>query len=322
MKYPKDSNIFMFILIIFLIFIGNGLINIIAPIILKLYPNVSQEEKLLILQAIFAIFSFIAPTILYMLIKRISIKDIIPLKPLSIKNILIIIFMSFAIQPMLQLIGAITNIFSKDEITDTMYVFASVSLPKALFVTAIIPAITEELTMRGVILSGYKKTSLLTGVLMSSFYFGIMHFTITQLFYAIVAGVIFALIVKVTKSIYASVLMHFIFNGTQITLASLVLKYFPEEVEKATILQTPTLQENFITILISGIQFLFSLPFLLLAIFLFIKVNKEEIKELKEENQLLKNSEDKPKVFTLFFYINILIYIIYMIILNYIKSIV
>lgn len=319
MKYPKDSNLFMFILMIFLIFIGNGLITIIAPIILKIYPNISQEEKLLTLQAIFAIFSFIAPTILYTIIKKISIKDILPLKSLSIKNILIIVFMSFAIQPMLQFIGAITNIFSRDEITDVMYIFASVSLPKALFVTAIIPAITEELTMRGVILSGYKKTGLWTGVLMSSFYFGLMHFTITQLFYTIVAGVIFALIVKVTKSIYASVLMHFIFNGTQITLASLVLKYFPEEIDKITILQNSTVQENLVTILFSGIQFLFSLPFLLLAIFLFIKVNKQEIKELKEENKVLKNSEDKPKVFTLFFYINILIYIIYMIILNYIR---
>ena len=304
MNYPKNADRFMFLLMMFLIFIG----NFVLLGILKLFPNLLSTQNIWIIQSIFSVICFISPIILVLLIKKIKFKYIIPLKPLSLKNFFLIIFLSFTIQPMLQLIGAITNVFYKDEISDAIAVFASLSLPKALFVSALVPAITEELVFRGVILTGYKKTTVLIGILMSSFYFGVMHFTISQLFYAIVGGIIFGYLVKVTKSIWSSILMHFIFNGSQITIAHIAYKYTPnvnEQILNATY--------TFKDLIYPLIYFLFTLPLLLLSIFLFIICNKREIRELKEENNQIKNNIDSPKVFTLFFYINIIVYVVYMI---------
>ncbi len=305
MNYPKNADRFMFLLMMFLIFIG----NFVLLGILKLFPNLLSTQNIWIIQSIFSVICFISPIILVLLIKKIKFKYIIPLKPLSLKNFFLIIFLSFTIQPMLQLIGAITNVFYKDEISDAIAVFASLSLPKALFVSALVPAITEELVFRGVILTGYKKTTVLIGILMSSFYFGVMHFTISQLFYAIVGGIIFGYLVKVTKSIWSSILMHFIFNGSQITIAHIAYKYTPnvnEQILNATY--------TFKDLIYPLIYFLFTLPLLLLSIFLFIICNKREIRELKEENNQIKNNIDSPKIFTLFFYINIIVYVVYMII--------
>ena len=301
MNYPKNADRFMFLLMIFLIFIG----NVVLLSILKLFPNLLSTQNIWISQSIFAIICFILPIILVLFIKKIKFKDIIPLNPLSLKNFFLIIFLSFTIQPMLQLIGAITNVFFKDEISDAIGLFASLSLPKALFVSALVPAITEELAFRGVILTGYKKTPVLIGVLMSSFYFGVMHFTISQLFYAIVGGIIFAYLVKITKSIYSSILMHFIFNGTQITIAHIAYKYTPNINE-----QISNLTYTFKDLMYPLIYFLFTLPLLLLSIFLFIICNKKEINKLKEENNQII---DRPKIFTLFFYINMIVYAVYMI---------
>ena len=301
MNYPKNADKFMFLLMIFLIFIG----NIVLLSILRLFPNALSAQNIWISQSIFAIICFISPIILVLFIKKIKFKDIIPLTPLSLKNFFLIIFLSFTIQPMLQLIGAITNVFFKDEISDAIGLFASLSLPKALFVSALVPAITEELAFRGVILTGYKKTPVLIGVLMSSFYFGVMHFTISQLFYAIAGGIIFAYLVKVTKSIYSSILMHFIFNGTQITIAHIAYKYTPNINE-----QISNVTYTFKDLIYPLIYFLFTLPLLLLSIFLFIICNKKEINKLKEENNQII---DKPKIFTLFFYINMIVYVVYMI---------
>lgn len=301
MNYPKNADKFMFLLMIFLIFIG----NIVLLSILRLFPNALSAQNIWISQSIFAIICFISPIILVLFIKKIKFKDIIPLTPLSLKNFFLIIFLSFTIQPMLQLIGAITNVFFKDEISDAIGLFASLSLPKALFVSALVPAITEELAFRGVILTGYKKTPVLIGVLMSSFYFGVMHFTISQLFYAIAGGIIFAYLVKVTKSIYSSILMHFIFNGTQITIAHIAYKYTPNINE-----QISNVTYTFKDLIYPLIYFLFTSPLLLLSIFLFIICNKKEINKLKEENNQII---DKPKIFTLFFYINMIVYVVYMI---------
>lgn len=302
MNTPKNANFFMFLLLIFLVFIA----NIVMAVALKIFPSITTVENIWIFQTIGAVISFLVPMFLYMWIKKIKFKDVVPLKPLSLKNFFIIVFMSFTFQPILQLIGAFTNIFFTDQISDIMYVFASLSYPKALFVSAVVPAITEELTFRGIILSGYKKTSILTGCLISSFYFGIMHLTLTQVFYAIVAGILFAYVVKITKSIYASIIMHFIFNGTQITIAHILTKIMPEQMQP---LENTKLVP--VDLIAPIMQTVIMLPLLILSVYLFIKVNKTEIQNLKNEDDLIKNSQEKPKVLTLFFYINIAIFIGY-----------
>lgn len=302
MNTPKNANFFMFLLLIFLVFV----VNIIMVVVLKIFPTLIEAKNIWIFQSMASFFSFLLPMFLYMWVKKIKFKDVIPLKPLSLKNFLIIIFMSFTFQPILQLIGNITNIFFKDKISDIIYVFASLSYPKALFVTAIVPAITEELAFRGVILSGYKKTSVLVGCLMSSLYFGIMHLTLTQVFYTIAAGVLFAYVVKITKSIYASIIMHFMLNGTQITIAHILTKILPE--------QTQSFQDTKVGIgelVSSTIPVIVTLPLLVFSVYLFVKENKTEIENLKNEHNLIKNSNDKPKVLTLFFYINIAIFLGY-----------
>ena len=78
MNYPKNANIFMFILMIFLIFVGDSLLFLMVNV----FPNIFEPENIWIPQATFAIFCFITPIILYMIIKRISIKELVPLKPL------------------------------------------------------------------------------------------------------------------------------------------------------------------------------------------------------------------------------------------------
>lgn len=304
MNCPKNADRFMFLLMMFLIFIGNGLLLF----ILKMFPGSLKAENIWVSQSVFAIICFIVPIILTVTVKKISFKEVVPLKPISLTNFFLIVFLGFTMQPFLQLIGAITNVFFEDEVSDAIAVFSSLSLPKALFVSAIVPAITEELAFRGVILSSYKRNSVLTGILMSSFYFGIMHVTITQLFYAIAGGIIFAYLVKVTKSIWSSILIHFVFNGSQVTFAHIAYKVTPNLNE-----QIANVSYTFKDLIYPLLYFLITSPLLALSIFLFVKYNKEEIKQLKEENTQVKNMVDKPKVFTLFFYINIIVYILYMI---------
>ncbi len=366
MNNPKNSHIFMFTLMIFLLFINNAIVFILQLI----FPSILKVEYIWIYQSICAIFCFICPIILYAYVKKVNLKDLIPLKSLSFKNFFLIILIGFSVQPLLELIASITNIFYKDEISDVIYQFTNLEYAKSLFAIAIVPSITEELAFRGVILTNYKKTPVLTGVLISSFYFGIMHLTITQLFYSMIAGILFAFLVKITKSIYkktpvltgvlissfyfgimhltitqlfysmiagilfaflvkitksiyASILIHFVFNARQISLAYILSKNIPQGVQ----IYTPTNKESFILSLILFIKslpflllsiFLFikfikSLPFLLLSIFLFIKFNKKEINDLIKENKAIKNSLEKPKVFTLFFFINIAIYLFFII---------
>lgn len=93
-------------------------------------------------------------------------------------------------------------------------------LPRVLFV-AVLPAIFEELTNRGLVRGAYyKPTKPLKYVLMSALLFALMHQNITQTGYAFVAGLFMATLMHYTNSIIPAVVYHFTNNLVTIVLAS------------------------------------------------------------------------------------------------------
>ncbi|WP_250278174.1 CPBP family intramembrane glutamic endopeptidase [[Clostridium] colinum] len=316
MNEPKNSNLnpnlFMFVLTLFAV-----LSVFIVPITKIIFPSLSNPKNSYILDTISSTFHFILPIALYIVFKKVKIKEIIPLNPLSLKNVFLIIFIGFSVIPFLMFISSIGDLFSKDIVSDILHEEASnLNLFQSLFTIALLPAIVEELAFRGAILSGYKKNSLLIGVLMSSLYFGMMHGNLNQFVYTTVLGIFMAFLVRITNSIYSSMIMHFIFNAKAAILIYLSVKYIPTSFDQ------PSTLSSFESVIIMFIIFLISLPLLLLSIFLFIKNNKNEIKKLKDENIAIKNNPNKPKVFTAFFYVNILLFILQILLLTLVKHLI
>lgn len=83
----------------------------------------------------------------------------------------------------------------------------------AIFVLAIIPAITEELLFRGVILNGLRgRFGDIGAIFMSALLFALMHQNFQQLIYPFILGSIMGYIVLRTGSLVSSMLVHFINN--------------------------------------------------------------------------------------------------------------
>ncbi|WP_250278175.1 CPBP family intramembrane glutamic endopeptidase [[Clostridium] colinum] len=305
-----NPNLFMFILTLF-----SALATAILIIIGILIPSLLEPKNSYILNPIVFTIYFILPILLYTILKKVKIKDIIPLNPLSLKNFILVIFISFSVIPLTDFVSSIGDVFFENIIIDELYQETSnLNLFQLLFTIALVPAIAEELAFRGVILSGYKKNSLITAMLMSSLYFGMMHGNLNQFVYTTLCGIFMAFLVKITNSIYSSMIMHFIFNAR----AGIFL-YFLVKNNPATAFNELTKPTTIKYIKSVFIIFLISLPFLLLSIFLFIKNNKDEIKKLKDENIAIKNNPNKPKVFTAFFYVNIILFILQILFLTLIK---
>ena len=93
-----------------------------------------------------------------------------------------------------------------------------------LFLVALTPAICEEIVFRGVLLQGYlPKMSTRGAILASSFIFGLFHLsfeTAIRLLPTMFLGVLLALVVMRTGSIFTSMLMHFVNNATAVVLIS------------------------------------------------------------------------------------------------------
>jgi membrane protease YdiL (CAAX protease family) len=88
-----------------------------------------------------------------------------------------------------------------------------------LLVVAILPAVCEEFTHRGLLLSGFKKLGMKKAIIYSSLLFGLLHLNVEQFFYASIIGAVLGAVALFSRSIYPAIIIHFINNGINVYLS-------------------------------------------------------------------------------------------------------
>ncbi len=138
----------------------------------------------------------------------------IPVGKLSIKEIIFIILIAICISPLLSLINVLSQFFVKNNVADLMFGMVDIPLILMLLMTALTPAIVEEMLSRAIIINNYERQTVLKTILMSGFFFGMIHMNINQFLYAFILGTIMCYVVLATESIFASMIIHFIINAS------------------------------------------------------------------------------------------------------------
>ena len=94
----------------------------------------------------------------------------------------------------------------------------SVSLPEALLVYALVPAVLEEALFRFIPLKLLLPYSKKWAIILSALFFSVIHIDLFQLPYAFAAGVIFALIDVKCQSVFPSMIIHAINNTAAVII--------------------------------------------------------------------------------------------------------
>ena len=212
MKPIFRSTIFALILVIGQAFGG----FIIAPIF-KFF-HVSLPVSIVLGQIIV----LLIPSIIYFIITKQSVKEVLKLNSIGFLDVIIIIAIGICSQPIAMFIGFAANLFFPNVISKVMLELTALPLLVKLGIMALTPAICEEITVRGIILSGYENVNHVASAIITGFIFGILHMNLQQFFYAFALGVLLAYLVHITNSIFASMLCHFTFNSVSTLLSSLV----------------------------------------------------------------------------------------------------
>jgi len=85
-----------------------------------------------------------------------------------------------------------------------------------------LPAILEELLFRGILCAEYEKNGVFTAVLASSLLYGMFSLNIGYFPIYMFIGVILALVMYVTRSLFASMLCHLFFNVTGLIIGDTI----------------------------------------------------------------------------------------------------
>ena len=101
---------------------------------------------------------------------------------------------------------------------------ASSLSPKQLFLfelllVAFLPALCEEFLHRGILLQGIRSIGYKKAIIISGLLFGLIHFAITQTFYATVIGILLGFVAIASKSIFPAIVIHFTNNTISLYLS-------------------------------------------------------------------------------------------------------
>ena len=306
MKKVLKGNIYFLIIL---------LLEIFAPIVLlPIYKFVGVTDIRIVL-LINHIVLFLLPALIYLLINKLSIKQTLRLNRLYLKDTLLIILLGFIVQPVMMFFSLISSFFFNNEVGAFVSEITSTPYILLLGLIALLPSITEEVTIRGIVLSGYDNQNKYIAALITGLFFGILHLDPQQFLYATALGFLFAIVVRITNSIYASMIMHFIINGTSVTMAkisSIIMEMFPNINEGAEItLKNISASEKIMLVVSYGFLAIVFSIFVFLIVYYLDKINKKRNIEYRND-EYEKNT--KEKIINLPFVLIIVIYIVYMII--------
>jgi len=89
----------------------------------------------------------------------------------------------------------------------------------AIVVFAFIPAVVEEFVFRGCMLGAYSKVDVKAGILISSLFFALLHFSLGSVLYGFFFGLLFAIVRLATDNLSYTIAMHCQFNTINVLMA-------------------------------------------------------------------------------------------------------
>lgn len=181
--------------------------------------NMGIMSSLLISQAI-----LVSPALLFVLFSRKKtetgrLNEMLGFHKIKISSFFMVLLFTYLIMPMSTALNAISMLFVDNTVNAISGEVLQMPFPVMLFMIGIFGPFCEEFVFRGVIFRGYKNSgAVFWSVFWSALLFGLMHLNFNQAAYAIALGVMFALLVEATGSLWSSVIAHMVFNSQQVCM--------------------------------------------------------------------------------------------------------
>ncbi len=191
----------------------------------------------------------ITPFLVYCIWKKENPLKLIRLQKISALSVILSIFVGIICYPIAILMNMISMLFVENAMTDVVADVMPFGIVAGVALLALLPAVVEETLFRGVIYNSYSKRRPLAGVFLSALLFGLMHMNFNQLPYAIILGIIMALMMEACDTILAPMIIHFSVNATSTVLNYLIQANTTTVEANNAASYRGQLRENFVAVL-------------------------------------------------------------------------
>lgn len=207
-----------------------------------------------VMQIIIGQLILVLPGIGWMRFKRVDFAETLGFQSVSWDNMKMAVCVLVCAYPAIVILNMISMFFVKNAVASVIPSVMRLGLWPSLVIMAFMPAFNEEFLCRSILYQAYRPVSKVGGVLLSAFIFGLLHLNFNQMPYAFCIGIVFALMVEATGSVYTSMVMHFLLNGFNVGLnyyltLSQTEAVKSQETANQMLLETMFSPENFVKII-------------------------------------------------------------------------
>lgn len=145
--------------------------------------------------------------------------DILGFRNIKLSTALMTVLYTFLLMPLASLANVISMIFVDNTVANLAGDIVNVPFFVMFGLMAIFGPFCEELVFRGAFFRGFRKSGNIFGaILLSGLLFSLMHMNFNQAAYALILGIMMALLAEAAGSTAAPFLMHLIYNGQSVCL--------------------------------------------------------------------------------------------------------
>lgn len=165
------------------------------------------------------VLSVFLPVFLYYALGKSDLKKSLYLRSPGAFNLILAFLLALALIPAKVTLSYFSLFFVKSHIAESLKIERE-TLPflVALLVSAVLPAIFEELSTRLVLADNYRYKPFYIACIMSGLFFGIMHGNFNQFSYTFFSGIVMCFALMITRSVYVPIMMHFTNNGFAVVM--------------------------------------------------------------------------------------------------------
>lgn len=146
-------------------------------------------------------------------------RDILGFRRIKLSTVLMTVLYTFLLMPLASLANVISMIFVDNTVANLAGDIVNVPFFVMFGIMALLGPFCEELVFRGAFFRGFRKSGNIFGaILLSGLLFSLMHMNFNQAAYALVLGIMMALLAEAAGSTVAPFLMHLIYNGQSVCL--------------------------------------------------------------------------------------------------------
>ncbi|MBR5123746.1 MAG: CPBP family intramembrane metalloprotease, partial [Clostridia bacterium] len=207
-KYAVSGSVTVLVLAIYALLLLSRLIDA------AFLSRESQYLSIILLQLLI----FPIPAYLYVRIKGWNAPRILRLQKIKLSHLFLLLSASLVLVAGCTLLGLLCGMMSAQPSFTLYDTFASANdgsvgaTIRLILAYGLLPAFCEELIFRGILCAELEKHGILYASVVSALFFAMLHFDLTALPVYLFSGVLLCLVMYVTRSVIASMVVHLCYN--------------------------------------------------------------------------------------------------------------